>query len=260
MLRSKAKFHNHKHNCPINCGADRHPYKVRMNQRKIVSKDEWIRERKILLAHEKEFTLLRDQLSKQKRSLPWVKIEKNYVFESAEGPVELSDLFENQRQLIVYHFMFGPHQSQGCKICAHWADQFDPAITHLRQRDTNFVCISRGNIKDLETFRQKMGWQFRWLSSKENSFNFDFQASALEGHEATYNFKKYVPVKDSELPGLSVFYKDDDGVVYHTYSCYARELETFNVTYRFLDIVPKGRNEVALPWPMAWVDLKTNYC
>lgn len=220
---------------------------------------EWTRLRKELLQKEKDFTRLRDELSFLKRSLPPVKLDKEYYFESFEGRISLADLFRGKSQLIIYHFMFGPTQTSGCKICSHWADQFDPSIPHLRQRDTNFACISRGHIQDLEAYKKKMQWSFEWASSKDNSFNFDFQASALEGQEAIYNFKEYTSKKDSELPGISVFSKDEEDNIFHTYSCYARELETFNVSYRFLDIVPKGRDEANLPWPMAWVDLKMNY-
>ena len=228
-------------------------------ERSIVSASEWTQSRVALLEKEKEFTKIRDSLAKKKRELPWVHIDKAYTFQGVDGPVQLSDLFRGKSQLIVYHFMFGPNQSAGCKICSHWADQFDPAIPHLRQRDVNMVCISRGGIHDLLAYKEKMNWSFEWVSSANNTFNFDFQASALGQQQATYNYKHYTAKKDSELPGISVFYRKDDGSLYHTYSCYARELETFNVSYRFLDIVPKGRDESDLPWPMSWVDLKTNY-
>lgn len=225
----------------------------------IVSINEWRKERLLLLKREKEFTKLRDKLSKKRRALPWVRITKDYTFQTNDGPAALPDLFASNSQLIVYHYMFGPDYEVGCKSCSFWADLFNPAVPHLNQRDVTLICISRGPLEKIEAFKKRMDWSFNWVSSLNSDFNFDFQVSFLAEEESEYNYQKMTPDKDRELPGFSVFYKDQEGTIFYTYSCYSRELETYNTVYRLLDMVPKGRNEDQLPWPMAWVDFHDQY-
>ena len=226
---------------------------------KVVTSTDWRTARVSLLEKEKEFTRLRDELSQKRRALPWVKITKDYQFQTSAGTVSLKDLFGENSQLIIYHFMYGPDYTEGCKSCSFWADQFNPAVPHLNQRDVTLACVSRGPIDELEAFKKRMGWSFNWVSSLDNDFNFDFLVSILAGEEKEYNYRKFAPKKDTEMPGISVFYKNEAGEIFHTYSCYSRELETYNETYRFLDIAPKGRNEKDLPWPMAWVKHHDKY-
>ena len=225
----------------------------------VVSKDEWVRKRKDLLAKEKAFDKQRDQLSALRRELPWSLVDENYEFDSTNGPKTLADLFGNSSQLIVYHFMFGPDWEEGCKSCSFWADNFENTVVHLKQRDTNFVAISRSDLEKLQKFKDRMGWSFEWVSSVKNNFNMDFQVSFLpDQNERTYNYQE-TQTKAEELPGISVFYKDEEGAVYHTYSTYARGLDMLNGTYHFLDIVPKGRDEEKLPYAQAWVKLRDQY-
>jgi predicted dithiol-disulfide oxidoreductase (DUF899 family) len=229
---------------------------------KVVGRDEWLEARKALLAAEKEFTRQRDDLNRRRRSLPWVRVDKRYVFDGPKGRETLADLFEGRSQLIVYHFMFGPDWNVGCKSCSFWADHFDGAIPHLKARDTTLVAISRAPLDKLRAQAQRLGWRFKWLSSLDSDFNFDFGVSFdLESQgegPAVYN---YAPRTGSttELPGISVFAKDASGEVFHTYSCFARGLDLMNETYNFLDLTPKGRDEDALPFTMAWVRLNDEY-
>ena len=221
---------------------------------KIVTREEWLHQRMILLNQEKEFTRKRDELAQKKRSLPWVKIEKAYIFDTENGSKSLSDLFEDKSQLIIYHFMFGPDWgSEGCKSCSLWADQYDPIIQHINRRDVTMLAVSRGPLSKILPFKAKMGWSFDWVSSEKSSFNFDFNVTMHAEKESSYNYKPVNTQKESEMPGISVFYKNEKGTIFHTYSCFARELETFNTAYRYLDIVPKGRDEDDLPYGMAWV-------
>jgi predicted dithiol-disulfide oxidoreductase (DUF899 family) len=228
----------------------------------VVSQDAWLRARRELLAKEKELTRLRDELSESRRQLPWVKIDKPYVFDGPNGKETLGDLFAGRRQLIVQHFMFAPDWDAGCKSCSFWADNFNGITAHLNQRDVTFVAISRAPLKTLEAFEGRMGWKFKWLSSLGSDFNFDFGVSAtpeeISKGQVTYNYASRKPFSP-EMPGLSVFYKDDDGTIYHTYSCYARGLDMLNAAYHLLDLVPKGRDEAALSYPMAWVKLRDQY-
>lgn len=227
-----------------------------MESRRVVSRDQWIEERKVLLAKEKEFTRLRDQLSRERRELPWVRVDKEYVFDGANGKQTLSELFEGRRQLIVYHLMFDPSWEEACSRCSFWADNFNGVQVHLNQRDVNIVAISRAPFAKLAAFRQRMGWSFNWVSSLGNDFNHDyhvsFAANQLGQSEVIYNYR---PVKNSmsERPGISVFYRDPQGTIFHTYSCYARGLDMLNVAYHYLDLTPKGRDEEGLPFPMSWV-------
>jgi predicted dithiol-disulfide oxidoreductase (DUF899 family) len=212
----------------------------------VVSHEQWLAARTKFLAKEKEFTRLRDDLSQQRRELPWEAVTKNYVFEGAEGKQTLAELFDSRSQLIVYHFMFGTDWDAGCPHCSHWADNFNSVIVHLNQRDVTMVAISRAPYSKLTKYKQRMGWTFNWLSSDENDFNFDFNVSfhpqEVSKKKALYNFTTQDP-SSSEREGVSVFYKDMAGSIFHTYSTYARGIDMFNVDYHFLDIVPKGRDE-----------------
>jgi len=223
---------------------------------KVVTPNEWVAARKELLKKEKEFTKLRDELSRQRRELPWEKVEKPYVFQSPKGKETLSDLFDGRSQLVVYHFMLGPGWKEGCKSCSYLGDHFDGAAIHLAHRDTTLTAISRATLPEIEAFKKRMGWKFKWASSSATDFNFDYQVSSPKDEAATgkvyYNYEMIeFPVE--ERPGLSVFYKDAAGDVFHTYSTYARGLDILLGAYNFLDMTPKGRNEDGLAFSMAWV-------
>ncbi len=221
----------------------------------VVSRDRWITERKALLVHERELTHLRDQIARERRALPWVRVEKNYVFDGPEGKRSLADLFEGRRQLLVQHFMLGPGWEQGCPSCSFMADHTDGMTVHLAHRDTTFVAISRAPLADIQRFRQRMGWQFKWVSSNANDFNFDFGVSFTPEeklkNKVTYNYGTQ-PYESDELPGISVFYKDDAGQIFHTYSTYRRGVEVMMGTYNLLDLTPMGRDEEPGEG-MAWV-------
>ena len=227
-----------------------------MNETRIVSRDRWIAERKKLLAREKELTHLHDQVARERRALPWVRIEESYVFDAPEGRRTLAELFEGRRQLLVQHFMLGPDWEQGCPSCSFMADHADGMTVHLAHRDTTFVAISRAPLAEIQRFRQRMGWQFEWVSSNANRFNFDFGVSFTPEdkakNEVTYNYGKQ-PFESEELPGISVFFKDDAGEVFHTYSTYRRGVEAMMGTYSLLDLTPKGRDERDVPYKMEWV-------
>jgi predicted dithiol-disulfide oxidoreductase (DUF899 family) len=214
--------------------------------REVVSEAEWLVARKDLLAREKEFTRQRDALSAARRNLPMVRVNKDYVFDGPDGKETLGEIFDGRSQLIVYHFMLGPGWEEGCKSCSYLADHFDGANWHLPHRDVTLVVISRAPLAELEAYEKRMGWRFKWLSSHDSDFNFDYHVSFTEEeekkNEAYYNYTKGEFMMD-ELPGLSVFYKDGNGDVFHTYSTYARGLDILVGTYHFLDLVPKGRDE-----------------
>jgi predicted dithiol-disulfide oxidoreductase (DUF899 family) len=221
----------------------------------VASRDEWLKARIALLAKEKALTHQRDELSRQRRELPWVRIEKDYVFDAPGGKKSLADLFDGRSQLIVYHFMFDPEWSQGCKSCSFVADHYNPAVVHLHHRDTSLVTVSRAPIDKIESFRKRMGWTFPWVSSFRNDFNKDFGVSftdeELRSEGAVYNFTgKPYPIR--ELPGMSVFIRDQSGTVFHTYSTYARGLDIFLNAYNLLDITPKGRDEEGMEI-MSWL-------
>jgi predicted dithiol-disulfide oxidoreductase (DUF899 family) len=222
----------------------------------VVPRERWIAERKTLLAHERELTHLHDQIARERRALPWVRIDKNYVFDSDEGARSLSDLFDGRRQLMVQHFMLGPGWEQGCPSCSYMADHADGMTPHLAQRDVTFVAISRAPLAEIQRFHRRMGWQFKWVSSNVNDFNFDFGVSFTADekakNEVTYNYAKQ-PFESEELPGISVFYKDDTGQIFHTYSTYRRGVEVMMGTYHLLDLAPKGRDERDVPYKMEWV-------
>jgi predicted dithiol-disulfide oxidoreductase (DUF899 family) len=214
-----------------------------MDQHRIVSHDQWIAARKEFIAKEKEFTHLRDELSRQRRDLPWEKVEKNYVFDGPNGKESLGDLFAGKSQLIVYHFMFAPEWEEGCKSCSFWADNFERLPIHLKHRDVSLVAISRAPLAKLEAYKKRLGWTFKWVSSGGNDFNYDYRVSfAPDEREADYNYSK-VKVPTTDLPGVSVFYKDEKGGIFHTYSSYARGIDMLNAAYQYLDLTPKGRDE-----------------
>ena len=222
----------------------------------VVSKEEWLQSRKALLEQEKALTRQRDELSRRRRELPWVKVETNYVFDGPQGSVTLSDLFAGRTQLMIYHFMFGPDWEEGCPSCSMVADNIVGALVHLAHRDTTLVMVSRAPIGKIEAFQKRMGWDCQWVSSYRNSFNRDYHVSftkdEMEKSEVYYNFAVNRFPSD-EAPGVSVFYKDAAGSIFHTYSAYARGLEGLLGTYDLLDMTPKGRDEDQLPFTMAWV-------
>ena len=217
-----------------------------MARHKIVSRKDWLAARKALLTKEKKFTRLRDQLSKERRQLPWVKVDKDYVFDGPEGKETLLELFDGRSQLIVYHFMFGPDWDAGCKHCSFWADNFDRIIVHLNHRDVTMVAASRAPCGKLEKYKKRMGWNFKWVSSGNTDFNFDYHVSFTPEEEAkkkaSFNYKIQDP-DSSDREGASVFFKDDKGNLFHTYSTYARGIDMVNAAYHYLDLVPKGRDE-----------------
>ena len=222
---------------------------------RVVSRDEWVAERKTLLAHEKELTRLRDQIARERRALPWVRIDKTYVFDGPEGRRTLAELFDGRRQLLVQHFMLAPGWEQGCKSCSFMADHSDGMNVHLAHRDVTFVAISRAPLAEIERFRRRMGWQFKWVSSHGTDFNRDFGVTftpeEVAKGELYYNYGDVAP-RIEEWPGVSVFYKDDAGDVFHTYSTYGRGVEVMMGTYNMLDLTPKGRDEET-GRGMAWV-------
>ena len=228
----------------------------------IVSRKDWIAARKELLKKEKESIRLLDEISAERRKLPWVEIDKDYVFEGPSGKVKLADLFAGRTQLVVYHFMFGPDWEEGCPSCSLVSDHFDGTLPHLAARDVSFVAISRAPLAKLEAFKKRMGWKFNWVSSNGSDFNTDFHVSFTKEEVASgkvhYNYGVEAH-PSTEAPGLSVFYKDEDGRIFHTYSTYSRGLDPFMTTYRFLDVVPKGRDEDHLEFSMEWVRYHDSY-
>jgi len=227
-----------------------------MKPNAIVSRDEWLAARKKYLSKEKEFTRLRDRLSAQRRELPWVRVEKQYDFDGPNGKETLGDLFDGRSQLIVYHFMFGPGWEQGCPSCSFLADHFDGALVHLAHRDATLLAISRAPLPEIEAFKKRMGWRFTWMSSFGNDFNYDYHVSFTQDENAKgkvyYNYEMR-EFPSEEAPGISVFYKDGTGDIFHTYSGYARGLDLLVGAYNYLDLVPKGRDEDDLSFTMAWV-------
>lgn len=225
-------------------------------EHRVVSREQWLKERIALLAEEKAFTRERDEMSRKVRELPWVKVEKNYVFDSPAGNESLAELFGPHSQLIVYHFMFDPTWSQGCKSCSFIADHYNPLMVHLAHRDVSFMTISKAPIDMLEAFRKRMGWTFPWVSAANTDFSRDFGVSftdqELASDKTAYNFNaKPYPIR--ELPGLSVLFKDARGEIYHTYSTYARGLDIFLGAYTYLDVTPKGRDEENTDGMRGWL-------
>jgi predicted dithiol-disulfide oxidoreductase (DUF899 family) len=233
-----------------------------MQPHKIVSQEEWIEARKAHMAHEKELIRARDRLSEERRNLPWVKVDKNYGFDGPNGKVTLADLFKGRPQLVVQHVMYAPEWEAACKSCSFWADGFERMVPHLAARDTTMVAISLAPVAKLEAFKKRMGWTFDWVSSGNNDFNYDYAVSftpeQIKAGDAKYNYgttRLYGP----ELPGISVFYRDEAGNIFHTYSTYARGLDMMNAAYHYLDLTPLGRHEEGLPYPMDWVRLRDQY-
>jgi predicted dithiol-disulfide oxidoreductase (DUF899 family) len=217
-----------------------------MMPHRIVSPEEWLEARRRLLTREKELTRLRDRVSAERRALPWVRIDKPYGFDGPRGRETLSDLFGAHSQLIVQHFMFGPGWEEGCVGCSFQADHVDGVLLHIGQRDVSFVAVSRAPLGKIEAFRQRMGWRFKWVSSLGSDFNYDFHVSFTAEDEkrgtAYYNFELR-DYQSDELPGISVFYRDRTGQVFHTYSAYSRGDELLVGTYNYLDLTPRGRDE-----------------
>jgi len=232
-----------------------------VENRKVVSQKEWIAARKKLLTKENKFSKLRDAMNRERRKLPWVKVEKEYVFDAPTGKVTLGDLFCGKSQLIVYHFMFGPGWKEGCAHCSFWADHYDSVSPHIGQRDTAFAVVSRAPWKEIEPFKKRMGWKFKWVSSFGTDFNFDFNVSftpeQLKSGKAIYNFAA-LDMEIDEREGVSAFYKDKEDKIYRTYSSYARGIDLMNTTYNFLDLTAKGRDENAES-PQDWVRYKDEY-
>ncbi len=217
-----------------------------IENRKVVSQNQWLAARKKLLVEEKKFSKLRDKLNLQRRKLPWVKVEKEYVFDRPTGKVTLADLFNGNSQLLIYHFMFGPGWKEGCPHCSFWADHYDSANIHIGQRDTVFAVVSRAPLKEIEPFKKRMGWRFNWVSSFKTDFNFHFNVSftpeQIKSRTAIYNFAP-LEMDIDEREGVSAFYRDKNGDIYRTYSSYARGIDLMNTTYNFLDLTAKGRDE-----------------
>jgi len=226
-----------------------------MSTEKVVSQAEWLKVRKELLQKEKEFTRLRDEISARRRQLPWVKVEKTYLFEGPDGAIKLIDLFNGRTQLFIYHFMLGPGWKEGCPSCSYLADTFDAVNIHMPHRDTAFAAISRATWPEIEAFKKRMQWRFPWFSSFGTDFNQDFRVSftkeEMQSGEPIYNFGT-IPFPSEEAPGASTFIRRGHDV-FHTYSTYSRGLDILIPTYNFLDMTAKGRDEDSLPHSMAWV-------
>jgi len=226
-----------------------------MADHKVVSHTNWLESRKRHLADEKEFTRMRDRLSQARRDLPWELVDKEYVFEGAGGRATLADLFDGRGQLVIYHAMFNPAmatpsttwtEDAACQACSFWVDNFVNVIVHLNQRDVTLIAASRAPYPKIAAYMKRMGWSFNWVSSGDSDFNFDYGVSftpdELKEDGAFYNYTRQNPGL-TEREGISVFAKDDEGTVFHTYSAYARGLDMVNVAYHYLDLVPKGRDE-----------------
>jgi predicted dithiol-disulfide oxidoreductase (DUF899 family) len=224
-------------------------------QHPVVSRDEWIAARKALLLKEKQLTRQRDQLAAERRRLPWVKVGKAYVFDGPNGKETLADLFDGRSQLIIQHFMFGPDWEEGCVGCSFGADHVDSARQHFEHRDLSFAAVSRTSIAKIEAFKRRMGWTFKWVSSLDSDFNYDFGVSftkeQLAKGKVVYNYEP-VESQSEDLSGISAFYKDESGAIFHTYSTYGRGDELLSAAYAYLDLAPKGRDEEGLPFPSAW--------
>ncbi len=224
------------------------------------SREEWLALRVQLLEREKELTRLNDEISRERRELPWVPVTADYHFQGGSGEVSLADLFAGRSQLLVYHFMFGPDWDEGCPSCSFWADNFDGVGIHMAHRDVSLVAVSRAPYPKLEAYRRRMEWSFPWFSSENSAFNYDFNVSftpeQLE-RGFTYNFAGGKDPGD-EKHGLSAFVKEE-GLIYHTYSTYARGADRFNAAYQLLDLAPRGRDEAGLAWTMEWLHRHDQY-
>jgi len=233
-----------------------------MTNHRIVSREEWLEARRQLLADEKRFTRERDALSRRRRDLPWVRVDKEYAFEGENGTETLADLFGGHSQLLIYHFMYGPDWEEGCPSCSFWADNFNGIDIHLAHRDISFVAVSRAPLASLDAYRKRMGWSFKWVSSNGSDFNFDYHVSftpeEMDKGEMFYNFAT-TRFPSSEAPGASAFIKDDTGAVFHTYSCQMRGVDMLNGAYHWMDIAPKGRDEEGLEYTAAWLRRRDQY-
>lgn len=222
----------------------------------VVDTAQWLVARKRLLAREKDLTQMRDRIAKERRALPWRKVEQDYVFDTTSGPRTLAQLFEGRSQLLVQHFMFAPGWEQGCKSCSYMADHHAGCLPHLAQRDVTLVAVSRAPLADIERFRQRMGWNFPWVSSFGTAFNHDFGVNfsqeEMSSGQVEYNYQRQ-PFPHEEAPGISAFIRDDSGQVFHTYSTYGRGVEAMMHSYVLLDMLPRGRDEEGLAYPMEWV-------
>jgi len=228
----------------------------------VVSREEWLRARVALLEREKELTRQRDELSRQRLALPWVKVEKQYVFDTPTGKRTLAELFDGRSQLVIYHFMFGPEWKEGCPSCSFLSDHIDGTLPHLAARDVSLAVVSRAPLAKIEAFKERLGWRFRWVSSFGTDFNRDFGVSFTKEEsvsgEVNYNYTVQ-PFPSEEAPGFSVFHEDENGAIFHTYSTFARGLESLIGTYTILDLVPKGRDEDHLRFSMEWVRYHDRY-
>jgi predicted dithiol-disulfide oxidoreductase (DUF899 family) len=228
----------------------------------VVSHEEWLKARVELLAAEKEFTRQRDALTRRRMAMPWERVEKSYRFEGPNGALSLADLFDGRSQLIIYHFMFAPDWEEGCKSCSFWADNFNGIPIHLNHRDVTFTAVSRAPLAKIEAYKKRMGWSFPWVSSHGSEFNFDYHVSftpeEIARGKASYNYA-IRPIDTSDEPGISVFYKNERGEVFHTYSCYGRGIDMVNGAYQLLDLVPKGRDEDGFSFSMQWVRRHDQY-
>lgn len=228
---------------------------------RIATREQWLAERISLLAKEKALNKARDALAVERRALPWVAVTTSYTFDTPRGPRALGDLFEGRGQLVVYHFMMGPDWKQGCKSCSFWVDTFARIGPHLAARNVTMCAVSRAPLETITAFKSRMGWTFPWVSSLGSEFNSDFgvtfTSEQTRAGAAHYNFGSRQG--KGEEPGLSVFARDDAGAVFHTYSAYGRGLDPLNNAYQILDLVPEGRNESGLEWPMQWVRLSDEY-
>jgi predicted dithiol-disulfide oxidoreductase (DUF899 family) len=232
------------------------------SQHNVVSPAAFLAARQSLLEAERQLTKQREAVAQQRRALPWVRVDKPYHFESSAGALRLDELFQGKRQLLVYHLMFAPEWEAACKSCTFWADSFDGMVPHLQARDVGFAAISRAPVSKLQAYAHRLGWKFRWVSSGDSSFNYDYGVSftpeQLDRHSDGYNYG-VSPAQGSDMPGFSVFCRDDAGAVFHTYSTYSRGIELLNPVYAALDLVPKGRDEAGLPFPMSWVRRRDEY-
>ena len=229
-----------------------------MKKNPVVSHEEWLAKRSAFLAEEKAYMRRGDELARMRRELPWEKVDKPYSFTGPRGKISLLELFGKHDQLIVYHFMFSPEDSEGCKHCSFWADNFQGVVVHLAHRDAAFTAISRAPLAKIEAFKRRMGWSFPWVSSQGTDFNYDFQASFTPEQangEAYYNYKMQ-EVGFTDREGISIFYRDKQ-TIFHTYSCYARGIEAVNGAYHFIDMLPKGRDEGV--HPQSWVRYHDQY-
>lgn len=226
------------------------------------SRAQWLNERKILLAREKEFNQARDALSAARRELPWVPVEKDYLFDAKDGQLSLADLFQGKTQLVIYHFMFGSDWEEGCTSCSFWIDNLNGISPHLNARDTALAMVSKGPLAKLLKFKSRMGWSLPWYSSANTDFNEDYHVTFpqedRDAGDVTYNYRK-TQMGISDMTGISVFAKDEKGRVYHTYSTYSRGVDMLNGAYHILDLTPKGRDEDDLPFSMSWLKHHDEY-